>query len=71
MKIGELMTQYYKYLIKGKLETPHGLAKLRYLEKFDNGFFGVLRQMAARLDVLTRLSLERAVEAIVDAGKLN
>jgi len=47
------------------------LAKLGDLEKFDNVFFGIHRQMAASLDVLTRLSMERAIEAIVDAGKLN
>lgn len=54
----------------GKLGTPHGLGKIRKPEEFDNVFFGIHRKMAENLDALTRLSLERSIEAIVDAGNL-
>lgn len=53
----------------GQLGTPSGVGKIRNPEKFDNIFFGIHRKMAESLDALTRLSLERSVEAIVDAGK--
>lgn len=53
----------------GLLNTAHGIGKLKNPEKFDNVFFGIHRKMAESLDALTRLSLERSVEAIVDAGK--
>lgn len=53
----------------GALGTPHGVGKIKTPEKFDNVFFGIHRRMAESLDALTRLSLERSVEAIVDAGK--
>lgn len=35
---------------------------------FDNIFFGIHRKMAEHLDGLTKLSLERSIEAIIDAG---
>lgn len=53
----------------GELGTPCGVGKIKTPEKFDNVFFGIHRKMADSLDALTRLSLERSVEAIVDAGK--
>lgn len=53
----------------GVLGTPSGVGKIKAPEKFDNVFFGIHRKMAESLDALTRLSLERSVEAIVDAGK--
>jgi len=53
----------------GLLGTPHGVGKILKPEKFDNVFFGIHRKMAESLDALTRLSLERSIEAIVDAGK--
>lgn len=53
----------------GLLGTPHGVGKIKAPEKFDNVFFGIHRKMTESLDALTRLSLERSLEAIVDAGK--
>lgn len=50
--------------------TPDAAGKLRNPGKFDNIFFGIHRKMAESLDALTRLSLERSVEAIIDAGNL-
>lgn len=44
------------------------MGKIRNPEHFDNVFFGIHRKMAESLDVLTRLCLERSIEAIVDAG---
>jgi len=38
--------------------------------KFDAGFFGIHRKHTTSLDVMTRLILKRAYEAIVDAVKL-
>lgn len=54
----------------GILGTPYGVGKIKNPEKFDNVFFGIHRKMAESLDALTRLCLERSVEAIVDAGKV-
>jgi acyl transferase domain-containing protein len=54
----------------GKLGTPYGVGKIRKPEEFDCVFFGIHRKMAESLDALTRLSLERSIEAIVDAGNL-
>lgn len=54
----------------GKLGTPHGVGKIRNPDKFDYVFFGIHRKMAESLDALTRLSLERSIEAIIDAGNL-
>lgn len=50
------------------LGTPSGVGKIEKPEKFDNIYFGIHRKMSESLDVLTRLTLERSVEAIVDAG---
>jgi len=50
------------------LGTPSGVGKIGKPEKFDNIYFGIHRKMSESLDVLTRLTLERSVEAIVDAG---
>lgn len=52
----------------GLLGTPHGVGKIQNPEKFDHVFFGIHRKMAESLDGLTRLGLERSIEAIVDAG---
>lgn len=54
--------------VLGLLGTPYGVGKIRHPQNFDNIFFGIHRKMAENLDVLTRLSLERSVEAIFDAG---
>lgn len=65
------MTNLYNiiYLIViGMLGTPHGIGKIKNPEKFDSMFFGIHTKMAESLDALTKLSLERSIEAIVDAG---
>jgi len=54
----------------GLLGTPCGVGKIKTPGKFDNVFFGIHRKMSESLDALTRLGLERSVEAIVDAGKV-
>ncbi|VVC29213.1 Acyl transferase/acyl hydrolase/lysophospholipase,Ketoacyl-synthetase, C- [Cinara cedri] len=65
---GNAITSDSRRWIPGLLGTPHGVGKLRNPEKFDYVFFGMHRKMAESLDALTRLCLERSVEAIVDAG---
>lgn len=59
---------YYNYFFSGLLETPSGIGKIPHPEMFDNIFFGIHRKMAENLDGLTKLSLERSIEAIIDAG---
>lgn len=56
------------FFFLGYLGTPCGVGKIRNPQHFDNVFFGIHRKMADNLDVLTKLSLERSVEAIFDAG---
>lgn len=46
----------------------NGVGKLLPLDKFDATFFSVHPKLASVMDPLTRLGLERSVEAIVDAG---
>jgi len=54
----------------GKLDVPLCVGQMSKKGNFDAGFFGIHRKQTASLDVMTRLILERAYEAIVDAGKL-
>lgn len=56
-------------IVLGTLGTPHGVGKIPHPQYFDNIFFGIHRKMAESLDLLSRLSLERSIEAICDAGK--
>nr|XP_018901189.1 PREDICTED: fatty acid synthase-like [Bemisia tabaci] len=52
----------------GELNAPAAIGKLKYIDRFDSLFFGIHRKLCESLDSLTRHSLERAIEAIIDAG---
>jgi len=54
----------------GKLHVPLCVGQMSKKGKFDAGFFGIHRKHTTSLDVMTRLILKRAYEAIVDAVKL-
>lgn len=47
--------------------TP-GTGKIKSLDKFDAMFFNAHPKLAQVMDVLTKLSLERSIEAVIDAG---
>lgn len=47
--------------------TPY-IGKISDLDKFDDSFFGVPYRLAELMDPLTRITIERAYEAIFDAG---
>lgn len=49
-------------------EIPKGGGKISGLSKFDAIFFGVHYKQAHTLDPMCRILLEKAYEAIVDAG---
>lgn len=49
-------------------EVPRRMGKLRNLEKFDASFFKTLDKHANRIDPQSRICLEVAYEAIIDAG---
>lgn len=51
-----------------ELGVSAGTGKLKTIDRFDNTFFSVHPKLAEVMDVLTRLTLERSVEAIIDAG---
>ncbi|KAJ4428213.1 hypothetical protein ANN_24228 [Periplaneta americana] len=51
-----------------KLRVPIQVGLMRDKSKFDAGFFGIHSKHASTMDVTTRLVMERAYEAIVDAG---
>ncbi len=45
------------------------MGKLKEINKFDAGFFGMSSKKAESLDPGSRILLEKTYEAIVDAGK--
>lgn len=50
-------------------ELPERAGKLKAWDKFDAAYFGIRDKLAEIMDPLGRLVLEKAYEAIVDAGK--
>jgi len=48
--------------------VPAATGKISVVKKFDDTFFGIYSGVAAMLDPLTRVTIERAYEAIIDAG---
>nr|QCW07584.1 fatty acid synthase 4 [Blattella germanica] len=51
-----------------KLTVPNRIGRINEMNKFDGMYFGIHRKQASSLDVMARLILERAYEALVDAG---
>lgn len=49
-------------------DVPHYFGKMRNLEKFDSPFFSILKKIADHLDPQCRIILEKAYEAVLDAG---
>lgn len=52
-----------------KWKVPAAIGKISVLKKFDDTFFGIYSGVASMMDPLTRVSIERAYEAVMDAGK--
>lgn len=52
-------------------EIPQRTGKLNEVNKFDAAFFGVHYKQAQTMDPMSRILLEKAYEAVVDAGMLN
>ncbi|XP_045466442.1 fatty acid synthase-like [Harmonia axyridis] len=49
-------------------EIPQRIGKIYDIEKFDAGFFGIHHRQADSMDPMARIFLEKAIEAIFDAG---
>ncbi|XP_018336345.1 fatty acid synthase-like [Agrilus planipennis] len=49
-------------------EVPHRTGKVNHITKFDAGFFGIHHRQVNSMDPMCRMILERAFEAIIDAG---
>ncbi|GJQ70149.1 hypothetical protein Trydic_g19607, partial [Trypoxylus dichotomus] len=49
-------------------EIPQRTGKLFDIHKFDPGFFGIISVQTEHMDPMTRMALERAIEAVIDAG---
>ncbi|KAK5638955.1 hypothetical protein RI129_013250 [Pyrocoelia pectoralis] len=49
-------------------EIPHRIGKVNFLENLDAGFFGLNYHLANQMDPMVRICLEKAYEAILDAG---
>ncbi|RVE49124.1 hypothetical protein evm_006245, partial [Chilo suppressalis] len=49
-------------------EIPQRTGKINYVNKFDASFFGVHYKQAHTMDPMCRILLEKAYEAVVDAG---
>nr|XP_050846955.1 fatty acid synthase-like [Vespula vulgaris] len=52
----------------GNSEIPKHLCKIKNVEKFDASFFGIHFNQAYLMDPMSRMMLEHAYEAIIDAG---
>ncbi|RZF35979.1 hypothetical protein LSTR_LSTR005392 [Laodelphax striatellus] len=63
-----LVTEDDRRWVPGELGVPGAVGKVKSKDKFDANFFGIHRKLCECLDPLTRLSMERSYEAIVDAG---
>lgn len=48
---------------------PLRIGKIKNINKFDASFFGVHYKQAHAMDPMCRILLEKAYEAIIDAGK--
>lgn len=51
-------------------EIPQRTGKINNAQKFDASFFGVHYKQAHTMDPMCRLLMERAYEAVVDAGNI-
>ncbi|KAK5637947.1 hypothetical protein RI129_012242 [Pyrocoelia pectoralis] len=49
-------------------EIPRRTGKINFIEKFDSGFFGIHYHQVHAMDPVSRLLLEGAIEAVLDAG---
>lgn len=49
-------------------EIPKRHGKIYDIEKYDASFFGIQYDEANNMDPLIRIFMERAIEAIIDAG---
>lgn len=56
------------FFFSDELGVTAGTGKIQNVDKFDSMFFNAHPKLAEVMDVLTKLSLERSVEAIIDAG---
>lgn len=50
-------------------EIPQRTGKINNVNKFDASFFGVHYKQAHTMDPMCRILLEKAYEAVIDAGK--
>lgn len=50
-------------------EVPQRTGKINHVNRFDASFFGVHYKQAHTMDPMNRMLLEKAYEAVVDAGK--
>ncbi|CAG9769092.1 unnamed protein product [Ceutorhynchus assimilis] len=53
---------------EGHPEIPQRTGKIPDIDQFDAGFFGINHLQANQMDPMSRIFLEKAVEAIFDAG---
>ena len=56
------------YVFTEHPEIPARTGKLYNIDKFDSSFFSVHNKQAQTMDPQSRMLLEKAYEAIVDAG---
>ncbi|XP_065203846.1 fatty acid synthase-like [Planococcus citri] len=53
---------------KDEWNVPSATGQVSVVKKFDDTFFGIYSGVAGMMDPLTRVAIERAYEAIMDAG---
>lgn len=59
----------YFFVITEYPEIPERAGRIRDLNKFDAVFFGIHGKQANAMDPMLRVLLEKAYEAILDAGR--
>lgn len=67
MLIHSLLIVFF-YFCTGALNTPPATGKIPSYKLLDSTFFGMMPALTDVTDPLTRLSLEKTIEALVDAG---
>lgn len=51
-----------------QLSEINGTGKIKNIDKFDATFFSVHPKLSKVMDIMTKICLERSIEAIIDAG---
>lgn len=66
--IGTSFILFNKCFLSDDPDVVAGIGKLKHFDRFDATFFSVHPNLCHVMDPMTRIVLERSIEAIIDAG---